>query len=62
MKISDIALKRYTASKGRSLKWYECVINSNIESQIEGTAHAVKCPRCNCPFWADREIYTYKLK
>ena len=29
MKISDIALKRYTASKGRSLKWYECVINSN---------------------------------
>lgn len=27
MKISDIVLKRYTASKGKSLKWYECVIN-----------------------------------
>ena len=29
MKTSDITLKRYTASKGKSLKWYEWVINPN---------------------------------
>lgn len=29
MKISDIALKRYTADKGKSLKWYEWVMNPN---------------------------------
>ena len=28
MKISDITLKRYTADKGKSLKWYEWVMNS----------------------------------
>ena len=26
---SDIALKRYTANKGKSLKWYEWVMNPN---------------------------------
>lgn len=35
MKISDIALKRYTASKGKSLKWYERVTNPDTrESDI----------------------------
>ena len=29
MKISDIVLKRCTASKGKSLKWYEWVMNPN---------------------------------
>ena len=29
MKISDVTLKRYTASKGKSLKWYEWVMNTN---------------------------------
>ena len=29
MKISDIAFKRYTAEKGKSLKWYELVMNPN---------------------------------
>lgn len=29
MKISNISLKRYTAGKGKSLKWYELVINPN---------------------------------
>lgn len=29
MKISDITLKRYTAEKGKSLKWYEWVMNPN---------------------------------
>ena len=33
MTISDIALKRYTASKGKSLKWYECVINPNTRER-----------------------------
>lgn len=27
MKTSDIVLKRYTADKGKSLKWYEWVVN-----------------------------------
>ena len=26
---SNIVLKRYTADKGKSLKWYECVMNPN---------------------------------
>lgn len=29
MKISNVILKRYTAEKGKSLKWYEWVINPN---------------------------------
>ena len=29
MKISNIVLKRYTAEKGKSLKWYEWVMNPN---------------------------------
>ena len=29
MKISNVLLKRYTAEKGKSLKWYEWVINPN---------------------------------
>ena len=29
MKISNIVLKRYTANKGKSLKWYEWVMNPN---------------------------------
>ena len=29
MKISNVKLKRYTAGKGKSLKWYEWVINPN---------------------------------
>lgn len=33
MKISDIALKRYTASKGKSLKLYEYVINPNTRER-----------------------------
>ena len=33
MKKSDIALKRYTATKGKSLKWYECVINPNTRER-----------------------------
>lgn len=37
-------------------------VTSTMESQIEGTAYGVRCPRCNYPFWADREIYTYLLK
>lgn len=27
MKISNVVLKRYTADKGKSLKWYEWVMN-----------------------------------
>ena len=29
MKISNVVLKRYTASKGKSLKWYEWAMNPN---------------------------------
>jgi hypothetical protein len=29
MKISNVVLKRYTAEKGKSLKWYEWVMNPN---------------------------------
>lgn len=29
MKKSNVKLKRYTAGKGKSLKWYEWVINPN---------------------------------
>ena len=29
MKTSIVALKRYTADKGKSLKWYEWVMNPN---------------------------------
>ena len=29
MKKSNVALKRYTAGKGKSLKWYEWVMNPN---------------------------------
>ena len=29
MKASDVALKRYTADKGKSLKWYEWAMNPN---------------------------------
>lgn len=29
MKISNVELKRYTAGKGKSLKWYEWVMNPN---------------------------------
>lgn len=29
MKISNVVLKRYTAGKGKSLKWYEWIINPN---------------------------------
>ena len=37
-------------------------VTATMKSQIEGTADGVRCPRCNHPFWADREIYTYLLK
>lgn len=34
MKISNVVLKRYTADKGKSLKWYEWVMNpSTRESE-----------------------------
>lgn len=34
----------------------------SVESPTESTAYGVRCPRCNYPFWADREIYYYLLK
>ena len=33
MKISDIVLKRYTACKGKSLKWYEWVTDPKTREE-----------------------------
>ena len=40
MKISNVALKRYTASKGKSLKWYEWVMNPNTRESERVLRHA----------------------
>ena len=42
MKISDIALKRYTAGKGKSLKWYEWVMNPNTR-ECEKSLRYAEC-------------------
>ena len=33
MKTSNVVLKRYTAGKGKSLKWYEWVMNPNTRKR-----------------------------
>lgn len=33
MKISNVVLKRYTAGKGKSLKWYEWVTNPKTREE-----------------------------
>ena len=43
MKISDVTLKRYTASKGKSLKWYEWVMNTNTREN-ERVLRYSECP------------------
>ena len=42
MNISDIALKRYTADKGKSLKWYESLMNPNTR-ECERVLHYSEC-------------------
>ena len=42
MKISDIALKRYTAAKSKSLKWFEWVMNPNTR-EIERVVRYAEC-------------------
>ena len=42
MKISNIVLKRYTANKGKSLKWYEWVINPNTR-ECEKSLRYAEC-------------------
>lgn len=40
MKISNVVLKRYTAEKGKSLKWYELVMNPNTGESERASRYA----------------------
>ena len=42
MKISNVVLKRYTSSKGKSLKWYEWVMNPNTR-ECEKSLRYAEC-------------------
>lgn len=40
MKTSNVVLKRYTASKGKSLKWYERAMNPNTREDERALRYA----------------------
>lgn len=61
MKISNIVLKRYTAEKGRSLKWYEWVMNPDTR-EYEKVLRYVECTATDSEEKIQKVTMTYPLR